>query len=70
LTSAARGAGWVLLPIEARRRWRHAVDVTLFWRVFVINAGVLVLATVALALSPATVSPDLRRSCWLSAFWC
>jgi two-component system sensor histidine kinase UhpB len=34
--------------------------VTLFWRVFVINAGVLVLATVALALSPATVSPDLR----------
>jgi two-component system sensor histidine kinase UhpB len=50
----------VRLPIEARRRWRHAVDVTLFWRVFVINAGVLVLATVALALSPATVSPDLR----------
>ena len=33
---------------------------TLFWRVFVINAGVLVLATVALALSPARVSADLR----------
>lgn len=33
---------------------------TLFWRVFVINAGVLVFATLALALSPATVSPDLR----------
>jgi two-component system sensor histidine kinase UhpB len=33
---------------------------TLFWRVFMINAGVLMLATVALALSPATVSADLR----------
>jgi two-component system sensor histidine kinase UhpB len=33
---------------------------TLFWRVFTINAGVLLLATLALALSPATVSADLR----------
>jgi two-component system sensor histidine kinase UhpB len=47
-------------PVEPSRRWRHPVDVTLFWRVFVINAGVLVLATLALALSPATVSWPLR----------
>jgi two-component system, NarL family, sensor histidine kinase UhpB len=31
----------------------------LFWRVFVVNAAVLVAATLALALSPATVSPSL-----------
>jgi two-component system sensor histidine kinase UhpB len=36
------------------------VVVTLFWRVFAINSGVLLLAALALAVSPATVSADLR----------
>jgi two-component system sensor histidine kinase UhpB len=38
---------------------RHAVDVSLFWRVVAINAGGLVVAALVLALSPATVSPTL-----------
>jgi two-component system sensor histidine kinase UhpB len=38
---------------------RHAVGVSLFWRVVAINAGGLVVAALVLALSPATVSPNL-----------
>ncbi len=34
-------------------------DVSLYWRIFAINAALLGAATVALALSPATVSSDL-----------
>jgi two-component system sensor histidine kinase UhpB len=41
------------------RQRRHLADVTLFWRVVAINAGVLVVATLVLALSPATVSSSL-----------
>jgi two-component system sensor histidine kinase UhpB len=37
----------------------HALRMSLFWRVVAINAGVLVLAALVLALSPATVSPSL-----------
>jgi len=37
-------------------------DVTLFWRVVAINAGVLVVATLVLALSPATVSSSLTAT--------
>jgi two-component system, NarL family, sensor histidine kinase UhpB len=36
------------------------VAVTLFWRVLLINAGLLALAMLALALSPATQSTNLR----------
>jgi two-component system sensor histidine kinase UhpB len=36
-----------------------AIGVSLFWRVVAINAGVLVLAALILALSPATVSSSL-----------
>jgi two-component system, NarL family, sensor histidine kinase UhpB len=43
----------------AWRRLRHAVVVSLFWRVVAINAGGLVVAALVLALSPATVSPTL-----------
>jgi two-component system sensor histidine kinase UhpB len=40
-------------------RPRHAVGVSLFWRVVAINAGGLVVAALVLALSPATVSSNL-----------
>src|SRR5262249_27609065 len=42
------------------RAQRHPVAMTLFWRVFTINADMLLLATLALALSPTTVSADLH----------
>jgi two-component system sensor histidine kinase UhpB len=35
---------------------RDSIDLPLFWRVFGINAGVFLVGTLALALSPATVS--------------
>lgn len=38
------------------------MTVTLFWRVVAINAGVLVVATLVLALSPATVSSSLTAT--------
>ena len=38
----------------------HHERVSLFWRVFAINAAVLVAAAVALAVSPATVSSRIR----------
>jgi len=47
-------------PISTAAVARHPVPVTLFWRVFAINSGVLLLAALALAVSPATVSADLR----------
>jgi hypothetical protein len=33
---------------------------SLFWRVFAINAAVLVSAALLLVLTPATVSPEVR----------
>ena len=44
------------------RSRRHLVTVTLFWRVVAINAGVLGVATLVLALSPATVSSSLTAT--------
>ena len=44
------------------RAQRHRGDVTLFWRVVAINVGVLVVATLVLALSPATVSSSLTAT--------
>ena len=42
--------------MERSRAARHHEAVSLFWRVFAINAAVLVAAVAVLALSPATVS--------------
>ena len=53
-------APWGVAPISTAALARHPVVVTLFWRVFAINSGVLLLAALALAVSPATVSADLR----------
>jgi two-component system, NarL family, sensor histidine kinase UhpB len=50
---------WVPSPMVAERELRHAVVVSLFWRVVAINAGGLVVAALLLALSPATVSSNL-----------
>ena len=44
---------------ETRRNARAPRGDSLFWRVFVINAALLVVATLVLALSPATVSSEL-----------
>jgi two-component system sensor histidine kinase UhpB len=46
--------------MEARRPARHHEAVSLFWRVFAINAAVLVAAVTVLALSPATVSSRIE----------
>jgi two-component system sensor histidine kinase UhpB len=46
-------------PWNPARPCGKLVGVSLFWRVFLINAGLLVLAAVLLALSPATVSQEL-----------
>jgi two-component system sensor histidine kinase UhpB len=51
---------WDTGPIDTATTTVHARYVTLYWRVVVINAGVLVLASLTLALSPATVSDRLR----------
>ena len=46
--------------MEAPRPARHDEVVSLFWRVFAINAVVLVAAVLVLALSPATVSSRIE----------
>jgi two-component system, NarL family, sensor histidine kinase UhpB len=46
--------------MEAPPRARHHEAVSLFWRVFAINAAVLVAAVLVLALSPATVSSRIE----------
>jgi two-component system sensor histidine kinase UhpB len=43
-----------------RRRSRHHDRVSLFWRVFAVNATVVLVAAVLLAVSPATVSAQIR----------
>ena len=65
----ASGRSWRgTLPVGERRPWPAArrlgimVGVSLFWRVFAINAAVLVAAAVALAVSPATVSARIHLS--------
>src|SRR3954471_13846636 len=46
--------------MERARARRHHEVVSLFWRVFAINAAVLVAAVAVLALSPATVSSHIN----------
>ena len=41
---------------------RPTADLSLYWRVVLINGVVFILGTVALALSPATVSTRVLRS--------
>ena len=48
--------------MERSRAARHHEVVSLFWRVFAINAAVLVAAVAVLALSPATVSSRINAS--------
>jgi two-component system sensor histidine kinase UhpB len=48
--------------MERSRAARHHEVVSLLWRVFAINAAVLVAAVAVLVLSPATVSPRIEGS--------
>jgi two-component system sensor histidine kinase UhpB len=48
--------------MEARRRARHHGAVPLLWRVFAVNAAILVAGVIVLAVSPATVSEHTSAS--------
>jgi two-component system sensor histidine kinase UhpB len=50
------------LSAGPERRGRRLSPSSLFWRVFAVNAALLIVATVVLAVSPATVSFPVKRN--------
>ena len=57
-----RAVGFGPADVGLRPFVRRAAPRSLFWRVFLVNATLLIVAAVVLALSPATISFPVRRN--------